>query len=182
MEIVKYSLACVYERNEKKKNIFSKSRHFSWILFSWIIYFLIAYAKKKVFLLTSILLIIIGHEMNQSNSLKITMLSFMFLNSMFASLFRPTFSNFSRRFLSNKSILPYEIDRFNGVKVRTDNWPNNDKSIREILTGKSSILFFFLNCFLFWQLQFNNGKPINEHRLGFGFQLKNHISFQSQLN
>lgn len=142
IEIVKYSLVCVYERNEKKKNIFTDSRHFSWILFSGIIYFLITYAKKKVFLLTSISLIIIGHKRNQSNSFKdnhamhaLARTSFIFLNSMFASLFRPTFSNFSRRFLSNKSILPYEIDRFNGVKVRTDNWPNNDKSIREILTG-----------------------------------------------
>ncbi len=42
---------------------------------------------------------------------------------------------FSRRFLSQKSILPYEIDRFNAALVRIGDWPDNTKTIREILSG-----------------------------------------------
>lgn len=54
---------------------------------------------------------------------------------MFFFILRPTLNNFSRRFLSQSSILPYEIDRFNAAKVRLNDWPDNTKIIRDLLSG-----------------------------------------------
>ena len=63
------------------------------------------------------------------------------LLSMFLSVLRPSLSIFSCRFLSQTSLLPYEIDRFNAARVRIEDWPDNNENIRERLIGSYSIIF-----------------------------------------
>lgn len=63
--------------------------------------------------------------------------------SMFRSVLRPSLSIFSCRFLSQTSLLPYEIDRFNAARVRMEDWPENTENIRERLTGLYSPIFTF---------------------------------------
>jgi len=54
---------------------------------------------------------------------------------MFLSVLRPSLNIFSHRFLSQTSILPYTIDRFNAARVRTEDWPDNIETIRKILSS-----------------------------------------------
>ncbi len=54
---------------------------------------------------------------------------------MFLSVLRPSLNIFSHRFLSQTSILPYTIDRFNAARVRTEDWPDNTETIRKILSS-----------------------------------------------
>ncbi len=54
---------------------------------------------------------------------------------MFLFMLRPSLNIFSRCCFSQTSILPYETDRFNAARVRTENWPDNTENIREILSG-----------------------------------------------
>ena len=67
---------------------------------------------------------------------------------MFHYVLRSSLNIFSRRFLSQTRILPYEIDRFNGAQVRDVNWPDDVRTVKEILSGICSIylvdFFFFL--------------------------------------
>jgi hypothetical protein len=72
---------------------------------------------------------------------------------MFLSLLRPSLKIFSSRFLSQTSILPYEIDRFNAVRVRIDDGTDNTDTIRERLSGKYSFVFFLHNIRLIASLQ-----------------------------
>ncbi len=59
---------------------------------------------------------------------------------MFLSVLRPSFNISSRRFSSQRRLLPYEIDRFNAAQVRLNDWPENTDTIREILSGSYSVL------------------------------------------
>jgi hypothetical protein len=60
---------------------------------------------------------------------------------------RPSLKIYSSRFLSQTSILPYEIDRFNAARVRAEDWPDNTSTIKERLSGEySCIVFEKKNC------------------------------------
>ncbi|CAF3443566.1 unnamed protein product [Rotaria sp. Silwood1] len=52
--------------------------------------------------------------------------------SLFA--FRPLLNILPCRLFSQVCILPYEIDRFNGARVRIEDWPNDTKIIRDTLS------------------------------------------------
>ena len=73
---------------------------------------------------------------------------------MFRTVLRPSLSIFSCRFLSQSSLLPYEIDRFNAARVRMEDWPDNTENIRERLTGLYSLIFHIVHmCYPLASLQ-----------------------------
>ncbi len=69
--------------------------------------------------------------------------SFILITQMFFPVLRPSLNRFSCRFLSQKSVLPYEIDRFNAARVRIEDWPDNTTTIRERLSGEDFVLSSF---------------------------------------
>lgn len=53
--------------------------------------------------------------------------------------FRTLFKTIPCRLFSQTCILPYDIDQFNGVRVRNQEWPNDIEIIRNSLSGLCSI-------------------------------------------
>ena len=58
---------------------------------------------------------------------------------MLLSTFRRCVNTIPYRFLSQVRTLPYEIDRFNAVRVVSQDWPDDTKIVREELSSNYSI-------------------------------------------